>query len=180
MNPTEITLKRKALEQKHLLEQYFTIYDAFQDFVDKLPPYVQGQDASMEMLAAYERFRLLFAEHEYAFRELEEGLETNGGVGAFVNHVEEFVNNPEHFRLRLLAATTKFEILTKTAARDLRQLHEHIALVEGQEKAENVTGVPASALKKIQDVDTAMEIGTKWLGRAIQFAPWVIHILKSL
>jgi hypothetical protein len=80
---------------------------------------------------------------------------------------------------RSLAATTKFEVLTKTAARDLRQLHEHIALLEGQEKAENVTGVPASALKKIRDVDTAMEIGTKWLGRAIQFAPWVIHILKG-
>jgi hypothetical protein len=72
------------------------------------------------------------------------------------------------------------EILTKTAARDLRQPHEHIALVEGQEKAENVTSVPASALKKIQDVDTAMEIGTKWLGRAIQFAPWGIHFLKNL
>jgi hypothetical protein len=64
----------------------------------------------MEMLAVYERFRLLFTEHEDEFREWQEGLQIiNLGVGAFVNHVEEFVNNPEQFRLRLLAATTKWK-----------------------------------------------------------------------
>ena len=80
----------------------------------------------------------------------------------------------------LAGATTKFGVLTEISARNLRQLHEHIAVVEGQEKAEKITGVPLSALKKLQDVDSAMEIGRKWLGRAIQFAPWVHEILKHL
>lgn len=77
-------------------------------------------------------------------------------------------------------ATTKFEILTKIAARDLRELHEHIAVVEGQEKAEKVTGVPTSALSQLKDLDSALEIGKKWLGRAIQFAPWVYEVFKHL
>jgi len=179
MNQREANLKRQALDQKHILEQYFTLYAAFQEFVDKLTPYVQGQPASTEMFAAAERFRLLFSEHESAFLEWQEGHQViNGGIAAFLNEPDQFENNPEAFRLMLMIAMTKFKVLTETAARDLRQLHEHLAAIEGQDKAETVTGVPASALKKIQDTDTALEIGRKWLGRAIQYAPWVHEILK--
>jgi hypothetical protein len=174
-------LKREALEEKHLLEHYFTIYAAFQDYVDKLTPYVLGKPPNPEMLVAYERFRLLFAEHESAFLEWHDGLQLiNDGVATFLGNLDCFENNPAGFRLALSMATTKFEILSKTAARDLRELHEHIALLEGQEKAEKVTGVPVSALKKLEDLDTAMEIGRKWLGRAVQYTPWVIDTVRCL
>jgi hypothetical protein len=174
-------LKRNALEQKHLLEHYFTIYDAFQDYVDKLTPYVLGKPPNPEMAIAFERFRLYFSEHEHAFLEWHEGEQViNEGIAAFLNSAHEFENNPEAFRLALTMATTKFEILSKMAARDLRELHEHIAALEGQDKAEKVTGVPVSALKKLADLDTALEIGHKWLGRAVQYAPWVYEIVKRI
>jgi len=174
-------LKRDALEQKHLLEHYFTIYDAFQDYVDKLTPYVLGKPASPEMLVSFERFRLLFTEHESAFLEWHDGNQLiNGGIAVFLESPDALENNPDAFRLALSMATTKFEILSKMAARDLRELHEHIAALEGQEKAEKVTGVPVSALKKLADLDTALEIGHKWLGRAVQYAPWVYEIVKNI
>jgi hypothetical protein len=174
-------LNRDALEQKHLLEHYFTIYDAFQDYVDKLTPYVLGKTASREMLVAFERFRLLFAEHESAFLEWHDGTQViNEGIAVFRGSPDAFQNDPEGFRLALTMATTKFEILSKMAARDLRELHEHIVALEGQEKAEEVTGVPVSALKKLADLDAAVEIGHKWLGRAVQYAPWVYEIVKRL
>ncbi len=174
-------LKRDALEQKHLLEHYFTIYDAFQDYVDKLTPYVLGKSATREMLVSFERFRLLLAEHESAFLEWHEGYQIiNEGIAVFLGSPDAFENNPEAFRLALSMAATKFEILSKTAARDLRELHEHIAALEGQDKAEKVTGVPVSALKKLADLDTALEIGHKWLGRAVQYAPWVYEIVKRI
>jgi hypothetical protein len=140
----------------------------------------EGMKLIVDFDRAYERFRLLLLEHQSNFLEWQDGVQViNEGVGAaFIENVDE--KNPEHFKITLAGATTKFEVLIETAARDLRQLHEHIALVEGQEKAENVTGVPTSALKKLQDVDSALEIGRKWLCRAIQFAPWVHEILKHL
>ena len=174
-------LKRQALEQKHLLEHYFTIYAAFQDYVDKLTPYVLGKPPNPEMLVAFERFRLLFAEHESAFFEWHDGLQlVNEGVATFLGSPDSFENNPAGFRLALSMAATKFEILSRIAGRDLRELHEHIAALEGQEKAEKITGVPVSALKKLEDLDTAMEIGRKWLGRAVLYAPWVLEIVRRL
>jgi hypothetical protein len=133
------------------------------------------------MLVAFERFRLLLAEHQSAFLEWHDGDQIiNDGVAAFLESPVQFENNPESFRLMLTLATTKFEILSKLAARDLRELHEHIVALEGQEKAEKVTGVPVSALKKLADLDTAMEIGRKWLGRVVQYTPWVYEIAKRL
>jgi hypothetical protein len=125
-------LKREALEQKHLLEHYFKIYAAFQDYVEKLTPYVLGESPNPEMLVASERFRLLFAEHAPAFLEWHDGLQLiNEGVATFLGSPDCFENNPAAFRLALSMATTKFEILSMIAARDLRELHEHIAAVEG-------------------------------------------------
>ena len=98
----------------------------------------------------------------------------------FVNNPDEFKDNQSGFRIALSLATTKFEILIKTAARDLKELHEHIVVVEGQEKAEKVTGVPVSALNQLKELDTALEIGKKWLGRAIQFTPWIYEVVKQL
>ena len=175
------TLKRDALDQKHLLEHYFTIYDAFQGYVDKLTPYVLGKPPTTEIAVAFERFRLYFSEHEGTFLEWQDGHQIiNEGIAPFLEGPHVFENNPEYFRLSLSMAATKFEVLSKMAARDLREAHEHIALAEGQEKAERVTGVPTSALKTIADLDTALEIGKKWLGRAIQYGPWVSEIAKRI
>ncbi len=77
----EATLKRQALDQKHLLEQYFTIYDAFQNFAERLKPYVQGEPANEKMFITYERFRLLLLEHQSDFLEWQEGVQViNEGV----------------------------------------------------------------------------------------------------
>jgi hypothetical protein len=129
-------------------------------------------------IKGYEVFRV---DNESAFIEWENGYSSiNPGIAAFLESPGHFENNPEDFRFSLSIAATKFEILSKTEARDLRETHEHIALVEGQEKAEKVTGVPVSALKRLEDLDTALEIGRKWIGRAVQYAPWVIEIAKRL
>jgi hypothetical protein len=176
-----IALKRQAVDQKHLLEHYFTLFEAFQNYVEKLTPFILGNPANQEMLVAAERFRLLFAEHESDFEEWHEGYRViNEAIAVFVNNPDEFKDNQSAFRIALSLATTKFEILIKMAARDLKELHEHIAVVEGQEKAEKVTGVPASALNQLKELDTALEIGKKWLGRAIQFTPWVYEVMKQL
>jgi hypothetical protein len=65
---TDVTaLKRQAVDQRHLLEHYFNIYEAFQNYVEKLTPYVLGKPANQDLLVAAEQFRLLFAEHERDF-----------------------------------------------------------------------------------------------------------------
>ena len=159
-NAAQETLKLNAVRQKHLLEHYFSIYAAFQDYVNKLTPYSLGGPAEPELLVTFERFRLLFLEHERDFVEWKEGYEViNDGVAAFVAGPDSFENNPAALQVSLMMATTKFEILSKNTARDLRELHEQIVVLEGQEKAEKVTGVPVSALKKLQDLDTTLEIG---------------------
>ena len=174
-------LKIQALEQKHLLERLLTIYNSFQQYVESLTPFVNGEPAQNEMLVAGEKFRLAFTEYESAFYEWHDGDQViNAGVAAFLNHPDEFRNNEEAFRLKLTLATTKFEDLLKKEGRNLRELHERIALDEGQSKAEEVTHVPSSALSKLKDADTVAEIATKWLGKAVKFAPWVYEVLKNL
>jgi len=174
-------LKRMALDQKHLLERYVDLYDSFQKYVESLTPYLNGKSAETEMLVAMERFRLLFAEYEAVFLEWEDGMQVvNRGIAAFLEGPDEFRNNEAGFRLMLTLATTKFEDILKKAGRDLRELHERVALEEGQSKAEEVTHVSSSALAKVKDADVVAEIATKWLGRAVKFAPWVYEVLKNL
>ncbi len=104
----------------------------------------------------------------------------NGGIAAFLEGPDEFHKNEAGFRLMLTLATTKFEDILKKAGRDLRELHERVALEEGQSKAEEVTHVSSSALAKVKDADVVAEIATKWLGRAVRFAPWAFEVLKNL
>src|SRR6266852_1727851 len=173
-------LKRQALDQKHLLQRYLAIYDAFQKFVETLTPLVRGKTVDQPALMAAERFRLLFAEYEPAFCEWHDGDKlVNAAIATFLYHPNEFRDNEEQFRTTLLLATAKFEDLLSKAGRDLKEVHEQIALEENQSKAEAITKVPSSALSKLKDTDVVAEIATKWLGRAVQFAPWVYEVLKN-
>lgn len=175
-----LTLKREALHRKQRLEHYFFIYDTFQKYVELLTPLVTGSEPDVALVAAQERFRLAFSEYERIFVEWHEGNELiNAGVAAFLDP-GHFQRNERLFRAMLTLATTKFEDILRKAARDLKETHEEIALLEGQVKAEEITQVPESALKKIKEVDVVAEIGIKWLGRAIKFAPWVYEIITKL
>jgi len=103
-------LKRMALDQKHLLERYVDLYDAFQKYVESLTPFVNGKSAETAMLVTMERFRLLFAEYEGVFLEWEDGVQlVNTGVAAFLDDPDQFRNDQAKFRLMLTLATTKFE-----------------------------------------------------------------------
>ncbi len=175
-----LALKRRALQQRHALQHYFAIYDLFQQYVETLKPYVNGAEPDISLASAAERFRLAFSEHESLFLEWHEGDRViNTGVAAFLDP-DKFRKNEAAFQVMLLLATTKFEDILKKTGRDLKELHEEIALVEGASKAEEVTHVPASALTKIKEADAVAEIGSKWLGRIVKFAPWAYEIIKSI
>ncbi len=80
----------------------------------------------------------------------------------------------------LMRAAAKFQDILEKATRELRELHEQIALEEGQSRAEQVTQVPASALEKLKGADMVAEIAMKWLGRVIKFLPWATEIIENL
>ena len=177
----EMTLKIEALEEKQYLERLLVLYDAFQMYVEALTPYVKGKAAGEELIAALERFRLKFEEYETLFLEWHDGEQTiNAGGATFLTEADSFYNNEDNFRFALLLATTKFQDILEKRGRSLRELHEKIALVEGQSKAEEITHVPSSALTKLKDADTVAEIASKWMGRAVKFAPWALELLKNL
>src|SRR5258708_2669417 len=114
-----LALKRKALHQRQLLQHYFAIYDAFQKYVEALTPFVKDGEPDNDLVAAEERFRLAFVEHESSFLEWRDGYEViNDGIAAFLDP-EHFRKDEELFRMMLLLATTKFEDILKKAARDL-------------------------------------------------------------
>jgi hypothetical protein len=174
-----LTLKREALDQRQLLQRYSAIYEAFQKYVECLTPVVCGAQPDPALLVSTaEKFRLLYLEYETQFCEWENGNEIiNKGVAAFLN--PDFLRK-EEFRMMLLLATAKFEDLLGKAGRNLKELHEEIALVEGQDRAEEVTRVPSSALRKLKNVDAVAEILSKWLGRAVRFTPWAIDLLSRM
>ena len=175
-----LALKRKALHQRHYLQRLFAIYDAFQNYIEALKPFVNGADPDQSLVAAYERFRLAYTEYESQFLEWHDGNQVvNEGVGTFLDP-DNFRKKKESFEMTLLLATTKFEDILKKAARDLREMHEEIALVEGESKAEEITHVPPSVLSKVKDADAVAEIGSKWLGRIVRFAPWAYEIIKNV
>jgi hypothetical protein len=176
-----LALKRQALDQKQYLERLLAMYEAFQTYVQALKPVVLAEQPGLEVLQSYERFRLKFEEYETLFFEWHEGEQLiNEAVAIFLRHPEEFRANEEHFRVVLMLATTKFQDILEKAGRKLKELHEQIALEEGQSKAEQVTHVPSSALTKLKDADMVAEIATKWAGKAIRFIPWAIEIIKGL
>ncbi len=174
-------LKREALDQKQYLERLLVIYDAFQNYVENLKPLVRGEWPIAEYIQAHERFRLKFLEYETLFLEWHEGDQlVNEGIAALLYRPDEFRGNEDYFRMMLMVATAKFQDILEKAGRSLRETHEKIALEEGQSKAEEITRVPVSALTKLKDADAVAEIATKWLGRAVKFAPWVYEIVKGL
>jgi hypothetical protein len=176
-----LALKRRALQQRQLLQRYFAIYDAFQKYAEALGPFVKDGEVDKDLVVAEERFRLAFSEYESSFFEWHDGNQIiNEGVAAFLGDPEPFRKDEGLFRMMLLLATTKFEDILRKAARDLTEIHEEIALVEGESKAEEITHVPSSALTKMKEVDAVAEIGSKWLGRIIRFAPWAYGILKNI
>jgi hypothetical protein len=151
-----------------------------QKYVEALTPFVTGAEPDVSLVAAQERFRLAFLEYEGRFLEWHEGHEViNEGVAAFLDP-DHFRRDENLFRMMLLLATRKFKDILKKATRDLTEMHEEIALVEGESKAEEITHVPSSAVAKIKEADAVVEIGRKWLGRVVKFAPWAYEVIKTI
>jgi len=177
------TLKLEALGERQRLERLLVIYQAFQDYIQALTPIVKGEwPPSNEFLTVQEKFRLKFEEYKSLFYEWHEGYEeVNDAIGALLYRPEIFHNDSLGFELALPLATAKFQDILEKQARTLRELHEKIALLEGETRAEEITHIPKkSMLATIKDADQLAEIASKWGGKAIKFAPWAIEILKNL
>ncbi len=175
-------LRRQALGARHYLERLLVVYEAFQSYVEALKSVVIGDTPNPELiLQTRERFRLKFEEYQNLFLEWDEGEQNlNAGVAAFLDYPMEFRNNEAAFRTMLMAATEKFRDILEKAARTIRELHEQIALQDGEAKAEEITHVPASALTRLKNADTVVEILSKWAGKAIRFAPWAYEVIRTL
>jgi hypothetical protein len=176
------TLKLEALGERHRLERLLVIYQSFQDYIQALTPIVKGEwPPSNEFYVAQQKFRLKFVEYESLFYELNGFQHLNEDVGALLNRPEDFRNNDRGFELALPLATAKFQDILEKQARTLRELHEKIALLEGETKAEEITHIPKkSIMATIKDADQLAEIASKWGGKVIRFAPWAIEIIRTL
>lgn len=173
-------LKREALGERQSLERLLNLYFVFQEYVEALKPYVRGEAVGPELVAAMERFRLKFEEYDGLFYEWHDGeKELNAGIAAFVRMPDEFLNNQPSFDLMLMLATEKFRHILEKRLVQIKEVHENIALEEGQTKAEETTHVPKSAVEKAKDADALADIAYKWTGRALSFAPWAIKIIES-
>lgn len=177
------TLKLETLDERQGLERLLVIYQSFQDYIQALTPIVKGEwPPSNEFLTAQEKFRLKFEEYEGLFFEWHEGVqEVNDAIAALLRRPEIFHNDTQGFELALPLATAKFQDILEKQARTLRELHEKIALLEGETKAEEITHIPKkSIMATIKDADQLAEIASKWGGKAIKFAPWAIELIKNL
>jgi hypothetical protein len=174
-------LKTEALDERQYLDRLLNLYFAFQEYVEALKPLVRGESVEPDLLAAVERFRLKYQEYDNLFYEWHEGEQTlNAGIAAFVRYPYEFRNNEHDFEIMLMLATEKFQHILEQRALKIKEVHEHIALQEGQAKAEEITHVPKSAVEKIKAADSLADIAFKWGGRALVFAPWAVKIVESL
>jgi hypothetical protein len=177
-------LKLEALEERQYLERLLVIYQSFQDYIQALTTVVKGEPPSHEFVIVREKFRLKFAEYEKLFCEWNyaDGVQqVYEPIRALLYEPETFSNNDRGFGLALPLATTKFQDILEKRNRALREVHERIALLEGEAIAEKITHLPSkSIMATIKDADQLAEIASKWAGKAIKFAPWALELLKNL
>jgi hypothetical protein len=184
---TVMMWKQEALGLKQDLAHLVEFYEEFQRYVEELADVVAGQSHVTEALERRQRSLQLALrdEHEHRFREWHNGEELL--TGSVVRLIESPVADAEVFKKDLEGAVSKFEHLIRRGERELRNIHERIALLEGEDVAKSITTLePVVALSsepslgaRLEQADRIADAGVKWGGRIVKFFPWAYLILKS-
>lgn len=191
MDNLAMTYKREALLTKQELRRLVEFYGRFQK-------YIEGSAGSIvkgnRLTVSAETARLAL-EHEFEdlgsnFREWLDGEQyPTQSIARLIQAPEEFARRPDHLEIDLRDATAKFEHLIRTQHRELTDLHEKIALEEGESVAANVTELrvlptpptqPTSTIEEITKWNDLVEAGITWGGRLILFGPWLEKVVQVL
>lgn len=175
-------LKLEALEHRQDLDHLLDLYGQFQRYVELLTPVVRGEKPSAEFPTVHGKLQLALRDEEGRFLEWADGNQVlNPDVYGLVDD-NDSLRDPTTFANAVAGATTKFEHLIRESERSLRQLHEKIALIEGETQAQQVTTLESRSelQERLSKVDAAAEAGLKWGARIYKFGSWAVGIAKSL
>jgi hypothetical protein len=162
-------LKLHALDARQDFERLVELYLEFQEYIEKFALAPRGK---------------LRDEGNWLLEWRDEEQVLNPPIFSFVEEPGPNVSNPTHFEHYLLRATEKFERLIRKKKRALEELHQQIALLTSESEARAVTGIeepsaPDAVTEKVEHYDE-VEIGIKWAGQVLRFAPWAKDITSRL
>ncbi len=143
-----------------------------------------------EVLQLHNAIRLRWDDEQVRFLEWESGQEIlNPDVSGLISEPARYVEDANMFADVLTAAVAKFQYLISKQERELKHLHEKIALLAGEAEAEAITTLdrpaPSSSDKssladRVKRADDLGNFALKWGGKAIQFGTWTAQILQHL
>ena len=180
-------LKLNALEERQDLARLVSLYESFQAYTEALAKVIRQEATPESLKAIYLEVRHEFDDEEPRFLEWNEGEQVlNSAIYSLVRNPRLFIDSPGDLRDTLLAATVKFQHLIAKQERNLRELHERIALITSEAEAYGLTKVESregeqpGLAEKAQQADTIGEIGIKWAGKLLRFGSWAEGILSGL
>lgn len=187
----EITeLKLTALRVRQDLDRRVKLYELFQSYIEQFAAILRTSDPETHALetcvATQESLRLELRDQEYRFVEWHEGDQVlNPAIFSLVEQPDNYLRNHNAFKTDILLAARKFEHLIHKKKRSLEELHEELTVLTSETEARAVTTLDRPSgpepTTRIKQADELAEIGFKWAGRLIQFAPWaekIFHLFK--
>ena len=178
-----IELKRTALSHRQDLGDVVELYEGFQNYIEHLARVLKGDLSWQEFDQTQVRYDLQLTDMETLFYEWYEGEQIlNLSIFSLVREPQQYSGDPEVFKTDLLRAVEKFKYLIGQREKELRKLHERIALESSESEAETITqlepsGKPGSLIDQAKRADETMESAWKWGGRVVKFISWASTIL---
>lgn len=195
-----LQLKSQALDIRQDIDHLVTFYRRFQAYVERLAAVIAGQ-AEWDQTLQREQTALDVAferEHGHRFLEWESGEQQyRGSVYDLIKEPGGYRNRPDVFAYDVQDAAVTFEQLFDTKERELRNLHEHIALLDGEQEARRVTTIEPAELTppaatpaqhaepegetadaRAEWLEGVADKVYRWGGRAIQFGLWACTTLQ--
>jgi hypothetical protein len=188
----EITeLKLSALRERQDLDRLVSLYELFQTYVEQFAAILRNGDREGQVLeacvATRESLKLELRDQESRFVEWHDGDQIlNPAIFSLLDEPGSYLRNHNAFKTDILLATTKFQHLIQKKRRSLEEVHEQLSLLTSETDARAVTTLDGLSgfeptTTKIKKADEVAEIGFKWAGRLILFAPWaekLLHLFK--
>ena len=184
-------LKLRALRERQDLDRLVKLYELFQAYIEQFAVILRNRDPETQALetclATQESLRLELRDQEYRFVEWHDGDQVlNPAIFSLLDEPGSYLRNLNAFKTDILLATKKFEHLIQKKRRSLEELHEELTLLTSEAEARAMTTLdrpsgfePTTA--RVKKADEVAEIGFKWAGRLILFAPWaekLLHLFK--
>jgi hypothetical protein len=176
-------LKRTALSYRQDLDDVVDLYLGFQNYIEHLARVLKGDLSWQEFGRTQVSYDLRLTDREPLFYEWDEGEQVlNMPVFSLVREPQHYGGELEFFKVDLLRAVEKFKYLIDRRERELRKVHEKIALELSESEAETITQLepprkPVSLIDQAKRADETMESVWKWGERLVRFLPWANTIL---